>query len=85
VTAADLDRFMRDGWTKHFGYGPWFRVDDDGPLVCLKKEGINPGASGPVRHYPRRDLTVVMFWNLEKGVWDPIGVAHEMVVEGAFD
>jgi len=75
---------VRDGWTQHFGYGPWFRVDDDGSLVFLEKEGINVGASGLVRLYPRRDLTVVMLSNLEKGVWAPIGVAHEMVMAGAF-
>lgn len=76
---------VRDGWTEHFGYGPWFRVDDDGTLVFLEKEGINPGASGLVRHYPGRDLTVVVLSNLERGAWDPIGVAHEMVMQGAFD
>lgn len=76
---------VRDGWVQHFGYGPWFRVDDDGTLVFLEKEGINPGASGLVRHYPGRDLTVVMLSNLERGVWDPIGVVHEMVMDGAFD
>jgi CubicO group peptidase (beta-lactamase class C family) len=75
----------REGWTQHFGYGPWFRVDDGGALLFLEKEGINPGASGLVRHYPARDLTVVILSNLERGAWDPIGVAHEMVVEGAFD
>lgn len=76
---------VRDGWTEHFGYGPWFRVDDGGMVVFLEKEGINPGASGLVRHYPGRDLTVVVLSNLERGAWDPIGVAHEMVMEGAFD
>jgi CubicO group peptidase (beta-lactamase class C family) len=75
----------RDGWTQQFGYGPWFRVDDDGAVVFLEKEGINPGVSGLVRHYPARDLTVAMLSNLEEGVWDPIGVAHETVMEGAFD
>jgi hypothetical protein len=38
-----------------------------------------------VRHYPGRDLTVVMLSNLEMGVWDPIGVMDEMVVAGSFD
>ncbi len=76
---------VRDGWTQQFGYGPWFRVDDGGALVFLEKEGINPGVSGLVRHYPARDLTVAMLSNLEEGVWDPIGVAHETVMEGAFD
>ena len=71
--------------SEHFGFGPWFRVDDDGTLVFFEKEGINVGVSGLVRHYPGRDLTVVMLSNLEKGVWAPIGVAHEMVIAGAFD
>jgi CubicO group peptidase (beta-lactamase class C family) len=75
----------RDGWTQHFGLGPWFRIDDDGALVFFEKDGINPGVSGLVRHYPGRDLTVVMLSNLEDGVWDPIGVVHEIVLEGAFD
>jgi CubicO group peptidase (beta-lactamase class C family) len=74
----------RDGWVQHFGLGPWFRVDDDGTLVFFEKEGINAGASGLVRHYPARDLTVVILSNLEHGVWDPIAVAHEMIVAGAF-
>ena len=65
--------------------GPWYRVDDDGTLVFLEKEGINAGASGLVRHYPGRDLTVVMLSNLEQGVWDPIRMAHEMITAGDFD
>jgi hypothetical protein len=42
------------------------------------------GASGLVRHYPGRDVTVVMLSNLEMGVWTPLGVVHEMVMAGAF-
>ena len=75
---------VRDGWVQHFGYGPWFRVDDDGTLVFLEEEGSNAGVSGLVRHYPGRDLTVVMLSNLEQGVWDPIAAAHEMIAAGAF-
>lgn len=88
LTAAFLEPHVvwrvRDGWTQHFGYGPWFRVDQDGTPIFLEKEGINPGVSGLIRHYPGRDLTIVMLSNLETGVWDPIGAAHEMVMEGAF-
>lgn len=76
---------VRDGWVQHFGYGPWFHVDQDGAVVFLEKEGINVGASGLVRHYPARDLTVVMLSNLEEGVWAPIRHLHEMVIAGAFD
>ena len=82
--APQVVHSVRDGWVEHYGFGPWFRVDDDGTLVFLEKEGINAGASGLVRHYPARDLTVVMLSNLEDGVWEPIRTAHEMVVAGAF-
>jgi len=75
---------VRDGWTQHFGFGPWFRIDDDGALVFLEKEGINAGASGLIRHYPGRDLTVAILSNLEEGAWEPINVVHEMVVSGDF-
>ena len=75
---------VRDGWVEHYGFGPWFHVDDDGTLVFLEKDGSNAGVSGLVRHYPARDLTVVMLSNLDDGVWEPIRVAHEMVVAGAF-
>jgi CubicO group peptidase (beta-lactamase class C family) len=76
---------VRDGWTQHFGFGPWFRVNEDGALVFLEKEGINPGASGLVRFYPGRDLTVVILSNLEQGAWDPITFVHDMVASDAFD
>jgi CubicO group peptidase (beta-lactamase class C family) len=88
MTAAFLapqvvDR-ARDGWVQHVGFGPWFRVEA-GEVVFLEKEGSNVGVSGLVRHYPRRDLTVVILSNLEDGAWGPGGLAHDMVVEGAFD
>jgi CubicO group peptidase (beta-lactamase class C family) len=75
---------VREGWTQHWGFGPWFRVDDGGELVFLQKEGINAGASGVVRHYPGRDLTLVVLSNLEEGAWDPIERAHEAIMLGAF-
>ena len=89
LTAAFLEPHVlwkvRDGWTQHWGFGPWFRVDDGGALVFLQKEGINAGTSCVLRHYPDRDLTVVILSNLEMGAWDPLGVAHEMVMTGGFD
>jgi CubicO group peptidase (beta-lactamase class C family) len=84
LLAPQVVHSVRDGWVQHYGFGPWFRVDDAGALVFLEKDGINAGVSGLVRHYPARDLTVVMLSNLEDGVWEPIRTAHEMVVAGAF-
>jgi CubicO group peptidase (beta-lactamase class C family) len=75
---------MRDGWVQHFGFGPWFRLRGDGLPVFLQKEGINAGTSCVLRHYPGRDVTVVILSNLELGSWDPLGVVHEMVMAGAF-
>jgi hypothetical protein len=49
-----------------------------------RRRALNAGASGLVRHYPGRDLTVVILSNLEAGAWDPVGVIHDMVVAGAF-
>jgi CubicO group peptidase (beta-lactamase class C family) len=75
----------RDGWTEHFGYGPSFRVEADGTILYLGKDGINAGASGAVRHYPGRDLNLVVLSNLERGAWAPIRAAHELIMAGAFD
>lgn len=75
----------RDGWTQRFGYGPWFRVEPDGSILYLEKEGINAGASGSVRHYPARDLTLVVLSNLEDGAWDPRERIHDEIVAGTFD
>ncbi len=76
---------VRDGWTVRFGFGPSFRVDDDGTLVYLEKEGVNVGVSGVARLYPGRDLTLVVLSNLETGAWDPIVRLDEMVIGGVFD
>jgi CubicO group peptidase (beta-lactamase class C family) len=75
----------QDGWTQRFGYGPWFRVEPDGSALYLEKEGINAGVSGIVRHYPARDLTLVILSNLEDGAWDPGRRIHDEVVAGTFD
>jgi CubicO group peptidase (beta-lactamase class C family) len=75
----------RDGWTQRFGYGPWFRVEPDGSVLFLEKEGINAGVSGVVRHYPARDLTLVILSNLEDGAWDAGRRLHDDVVAGTFD
>jgi len=89
LTAAFLEPQVtwrvREGWTQRFGFGPWFRVDEDGAPVFLEKEGINAGTSCVLRHYPARDLTLVILSNLEEGAWEPRGVVHDAVMAGAFD
>ena len=75
---------VRDGWVQQFGYGPWFRVEGDGEVLFLQKEGIHAGTSCVLRHYPGHDVTLVILSNLEEGAWDPLGVVHEMVIAGEF-
>jgi CubicO group peptidase (beta-lactamase class C family) len=74
----------RDGWTQMFGYGLWFRVEGGGQVVFYQKEGINPGVSGLIRHYPAHDLSVSLLSNMEDGAWQPIRKLHELIVGGAF-
>ena len=74
-----------DGWTKHYGYGLWFYVDRSGNVVCCQKEGINAGVSGLIRHFPARDINVIILSNMMDGVWKPVWKIHEMVRAGDFD
>ena len=75
-----------DGGVRKYGHGLWFFVDLDGQVVFGQKEGVNPGVSGLIRHYPRQDhLTVVLLSNLQDGVWRPVKEIHEMIAGGRFD
>jgi hypothetical protein len=73
-----------EGWTKMYGYGLWFYVDQSGRVVCCEKEGINAGVSALIRHFPAYDINVVMLSNMMSGVWEPIWKIHDMVVGGQF-
>lgn len=74
-------RAMEDGAEK-YGYGLQFLVNLEGQVVSCEKDGINAGASGIIRHYPREDLNVVLLSNMEDGAWKPVRVIHEMIVAG---
>jgi len=74
----------REGWTLMMGYGLTFYVDPSHGVVCYQKEGINAGVSGVMRHFPQRDVNVVILSNLQDGVWEPIWMIHDQVVNGAF-
>lgn len=84
LTPQVFDR-ERDGWTKMYGYGLWFHVEEDRNIVFFQKEGINAGASGIIRHYPENDLNIVILSNMQDGVWDPVREIHAMVMDGKFD
>lgn len=71
----------RDGWDLKYGMGLWFCVNLDGEVVYYQKEGINPGTSAILRHYPKTGTTVILLSNLEEGVWDPARKIHEYIVQ----
>ena len=65
---------------EHFmGFGFEFETDADGNVRSMWKEGMNVGASGALRHYPSRDLTVVVLSNMEDGAWEPLRIIDRLV------
>jgi CubicO group peptidase (beta-lactamase class C family) len=52
-----------------YGFGLEFDMNDDGTVRSYYKDGINPGASGIVRHYLEEELDVVVLSNSEEGAW----------------
>jgi CubicO group peptidase (beta-lactamase class C family) len=75
----------RAEWTRKFGYVLEFFIDAQGEVDFYQKDGINAGVSGIIRHYPDRDINVVLLSNMEDGVWEPICEMHRLVEAGAFD
>ena len=74
---------VRAGWTQHWGC-------DVVPDRRLGRAGL-PREGGRQcrrqrrrRHYPGRDLTLVVLSNLEDGARDSIERAHEAIMQGAF-
>ncbi len=54
-------------------------------VVCYQKEGVNAGVSGIIRHFPDRDISVVLLSNMESGVWKPVWKIHELIIDGRLD
>ncbi len=52
-----------------YGFGLEFDMNDDGSVRSWYKDGINPGASGIVRHYVEEGIDVVVLSNTEEGAW----------------
>ncbi|MGH9133562.1 MAG: serine hydrolase domain-containing protein [Ilumatobacteraceae bacterium] len=61
------------------GYGFEFETGADGTVRSMWKEGINVGASGMLRYYPRRELTVVVLSNMQDGAWEPLRIIDRLV------
>jgi len=69
-------------WKVMYGYGIEFAVDESGGVLFAEKEGINAGVSAVLRHYPARDITVVLLGNTQLGVWEPRKAIHRLLTEG---
>lgn len=61
----------------HYAYGLEIEHDAAGEIRSYYKDGINTGASGIVRKYPKLDLTVAVLANSEDGAWEPIELLDE--------
>lgn len=55
-----------------YGFGLEFDVNEDGSVRSWYKDGINPGASGILRHYVEEGVDVVVLSNSEEGAWPVI-------------
>jgi len=62
-----------------YGFGLEFDLNDDGTVRSYFKDGINPGASGILRHYLEPNIDVVVLSNSEDGAWDIITEIDERV------
>jgi len=62
-----------------FGFGFEFETDADDVVRSWWKEGVNVGASGILRHYPTRDVTVAVLAVGENAAWPPIEAIDEAV------
>ncbi|ROR72038.1 serine hydrolase domain-containing protein [Bogoriella caseilytica] len=63
----------------HYAYGLEIEHDQTGQVRSYYKDGINTGASGILRYYPRLDVTVVVLANSEDGAWEPIGSLDQAI------
>jgi len=71
-----------EGGVEKYGYGLEFLVNPADQIVFCEKGGINAGVSGLIRHYPKKDLNVILLSNMENGAWEPVRKIHELVVAG---
>jgi len=55
-----------------FGFGLEFDMNDDGSVRSYYKDGVNPGASGILRHYYAENLDIAVLSNAEEGAWEVI-------------
>lgn len=61
-----------DAGELHYGYGLAFRLDADGQVGLIYKDGINAGVSAFLGYYPQAGVTAALVSNSEDGAWGPL-------------
>jgi len=83
LTAAFLSPHVlykdKGDWIMKYGYCFWFYIEKNNDILFLQKEGINAGASAVIRHYPTKDINVIILSNMEEGVWEPVRQVHDLI------
>jgi hypothetical protein len=51
-------------------------------VLFAEKEGVNAGVSAAIRHYPDRDVNVVLLGNTPGHEWTPVEVVHNLLAGG---
>lgn len=75
---------QKETWDMYYGPGLWFYVKKNGEVVFYEKEGQNAGASGLIRYYPGKDISVVLLTNMGEAAWEPAWKIHDMLLAGEF-
>jgi hypothetical protein len=75
----------RAEWKRFYGYVLELHIDGQGQVDFYQKDGVNAGVSGIIRHFPDRDINLVLLSNMEDGVWEPVWEVHRVVEAGRFD
>ena len=77
---APHEFYRKEGDSEHrTGFGFEFSTTPDGEIEKYWKEGMNVGASGILRHYPRSELTLAILSSMEDGAWDPLDEVDRML------
>jgi CubicO group peptidase (beta-lactamase class C family) len=73
-------RHSARGAARHLmGFGFEFETDTDDVVRCYWKEGVNVGASGMLRHYPRSNITFAVLAVGENSAWSAVKALDEAV------
>lgn len=82
LTPQVLHHVADDGLEMWNSLGLAFIRYPDGTLRNFFKDGITPGVSGIINHYPAAGLDVVVLSNSSEGAWEPVAEIRRRVTGG---